>query len=200
MRITNLTQKSSFYTSNVYLLRGDWNAISDINTLIDAGRDPNIIPSIRQIPTGVGKKAVDLIILTHNHYDHAELVPILKKEFNPLVLAYLSYQNADEYLKGQEIIKVADRMCEIIHAPGHSNDSICLYFKEDKILFSGDFPINLIDTNGTYPDDYIDILDKLSNRQINTIYPGHGNPIPDANKVIMRSLRNAKNGLADSFV
>ena len=49
MKIVNLTQGSAVYTSNAYLLTGTWNAIPDVNTLVDTGRDkklsrPFIIP------------------------------------------------------------------------------------------------------------------------------------------------------------
>ena len=38
MKIDNLTVKSTVYTSNAYLVRGDWNKLSDINTLVDVGK------------------------------------------------------------------------------------------------------------------------------------------------------------------
>ncbi|MDF1531817.1 MAG: hypothetical protein P1P72_05815 [ANME-2 cluster archaeon] len=43
MIIQNLTRDSKKYTSNVYLIRGTNNAIQDVNTLIDVGRDPDVI-------------------------------------------------------------------------------------------------------------------------------------------------------------
>ncbi len=59
MRITNLTDlKSMIYSCNVYLIRGGWNAIEDMNTLIDVGNDPGVIERIRATPTGVGKRPV----------------------------------------------------------------------------------------------------------------------------------------------
>ena len=42
MKVFNLTENSEVYTSNVYLVTGDFNALSDVNTLIDVGRDEKI--------------------------------------------------------------------------------------------------------------------------------------------------------------
>ncbi len=39
MKIINLTEKSTVYTANVYFILGSWNALPDVNTLIDVGRD-----------------------------------------------------------------------------------------------------------------------------------------------------------------
>ena len=46
MKIINLTEKSTVYTANVYFILGNWNALPDVNTLIDVGRDPQIIEKI----------------------------------------------------------------------------------------------------------------------------------------------------------
>ena len=113
MKILNLTANSKNYTCHVYLILGDWNTLDDVNTLIDAGRDPNLIHIIRNISTCVGKKPLEQVILTHSHYDHTGMITEIKKEFNPLLYAYLTYQKADIYLKGGEKIKIADRMCEM---------------------------------------------------------------------------------------
>jgi len=96
MKILNLTANSKTYTCHVYLILGNWNALDDVNTLIDAGRDPNLIHIIRNISTGVGKKPIDQIILTHSHYDHTGMITEIKKEFNPLLCAYLTYQKAEK--------------------------------------------------------------------------------------------------------
>jgi len=37
MKIINLTRDSNTYTSNVYLLLGDWKGIDDVNAMIDVG-------------------------------------------------------------------------------------------------------------------------------------------------------------------
>jgi len=50
MKITNLTADSKLYTSNVFLVLGEWNTIDDITTLIDVGYDLSIINKISLFP------------------------------------------------------------------------------------------------------------------------------------------------------
>lgn len=192
MKILNLTQNSEVYTSNVYLVTGNFNSLDDVNTLIDTGRDPKIIHSILEASTGVGKKRIEQVILSHSHYDHAGLIKEIKKEFKPKIYAFSSsLEDIDFILKGGEKIKIGDSFFEVIYSPGHSNDSICLYNSDEKILFSGDTNLIINSTDGTYEKSYVDVLKKLSNINIKKIYPGHGNLMTKAcNSIIKMSLNN----------
>lgn len=195
MKIINLTNThSNIYTSNVYLVTGTWNAINDVNTLIDVGRDDSIIEKINNASTGVGKKRIEHVILTHSHYDHSSLLPRIKHEYNSLVYANSAVLGGvDVILKGGEIIKIGDRHFEVIHTPGHSADSICLYCEEERVLFSGDTPIIIINSDGTYEETFIEILSKIAMKNIDTIYFGHGNPLSyDCKKALQNSLNNIK--------
>ena len=71
MKVTLLKKNPNIYTCNAYLVRGNWNAISDVNTLIDIGTDSYIYEELQTISTGVGKRRVEQVILTHEHFDHA---------------------------------------------------------------------------------------------------------------------------------
>lgn len=190
MKILNLTEDSKLYTSNVYLGTGNWNTMSDMNTLIDVGRDPSVIEKIYKASTGVGKHKVEQIILTHSHYDHTGILNMVKKEFNSVVLAYSkSLDGVDIILNGGEMIRIGDLLFEVIYAPGHSNDSICLYNGEEKILFAGDSPIVVNSADGKYEDAFITIIEKLVKLPIETIYLGHGNPISGkCNEVLKNTL------------
>ena len=41
MKVTVLKGSNNVYTSNAYIVTGDWKRIEDINTLIDVGSDPS---------------------------------------------------------------------------------------------------------------------------------------------------------------
>jgi glyoxylase-like metal-dependent hydrolase (beta-lactamase superfamily II) len=194
MKVMNLSTKSKIYTSNVYLLTGDWNGIKDVNTLVDVGRDPTVIEAIYQASTGVGKTKVERVILTHNHYDHSSLLPQIKNQFKPHVYAYSSsLEGVDTYVKGGEIIKIADRMGEIIYTPGHSNDSICLYVEEEGILFAGDTPLIIRTPGNSYEPGFIKALEYICRKNINTIYFGHGSPLTkDCNEALQETLQNVR--------
>jgi glyoxylase-like metal-dependent hydrolase (beta-lactamase superfamily II) len=190
MKILNLTQNSRVYTSNVYFVSGTWNAIKDMNTLIDVGRDASIIETINYTHTGLGQAKVNQVFLTHSHYDHASLLPDIKKNFRPDVYAWSKFlDGVDHCLENGQIFRIADDYFEIIYTPGHSNDSICLYCETEKILFSGDTPLVIHTTGGSYEEGYVLALENLAQRDIQTIYPGHGQPSQtDCNTLIRRTL------------
>ena len=180
MKIKNLTQLSEIYTSNVYLLTGDWNTLEDKNTLIDVGRDPSILRRINEASTGVGKQRIEQVILTHSHYDHASLLPVIKRTYNPKVFAYSSnLKEVDEIVKGGELLQVADRQFEVIHTPGHSSDSICLYCAAEKVLFAGDTPLIIRTKDNTYAPEFVQVIEYLASKQIESIYFGHGEPLTE---------------------
>jgi len=190
MKVTNLTENSKVYTSNVYFIRGDWNAIDDINTLIDAGRDPKIINDIKKINAGVGKKQVEKVILTHNHYDHTHLAQSIKETYGSKILAYHKEDYVDVVLKEGMLIKAGDRYLEVIHTPGHTSDSICLWESKQKILFTGDTNINITNKQDR-SDTIVNSIRKLARLDVKIIYPGHGKPIINrADRIIKDSLLN----------
>jgi len=59
MKVTVLKKNPKVYSANAYLVRGNWNAIADLNTLIDIGTNGFIIDEIETISTGVGKKRIE---------------------------------------------------------------------------------------------------------------------------------------------
>jgi len=196
--IFNLSSGSRVYTSNVHLVLGNYNALADVNTLVDVGRDPLIIESIFEAATGVGKRRVEQVILTHCHYDHAEALPLIREAFHPMVYAFSSsLEGVDHVLRGGENLKLGDRMFEVIYTPGHSHDSICLYCEQDQTLFAGDTPLIIQFPGGTYEEGYIHGLEKLCRRNISTIYFGHGEPLlKDCKRKLRNTLMNVKKSMA----
>lgn len=194
MKVLNLTKESNIYTSNVYFVLGTWNAIEDMNTLIDVGRDPQVIESIKQTHTGLGKPKVNQVILTHTHYDHASMLPQIKQRFRPTVFAYSRFlDGVDKCVKDMDTAKIGDEICEIIYSPGHSHDSICVYCETNGILFAGDTPIVIHTKDGTYENGFIGALEKIAKKNIDIIYPGHGIPIDkNCNALIQQTLSNVR--------
>lgn len=178
MRIIPLKGHREVYTSNVYLVTGKWKRIADVNTLIDVGNDPSIIDVINNINCGVGKKKVEQVILTHDHSDHSGILKLIIKEYDPEVLAFSPFlEGATRVLRDGDIIRVGDNDFEIVHTPGHSSDSICLYSNDHKVLFVGDTPVIVRGSNGSYEKCFINALNKLCQKQVESIYFGHDNPV-----------------------
>jgi len=187
MRVICLTNGGRTYTSNAHLVLGNWSAIGDVNTLIDTGRDASILDSIRRAPTGVGKRAVEQVILTHSHYDHVEILGLIRTAFGPRVCGFEGgMEGMDRYLKDGDELKAGDRVLEVIHAPGHSSDSICLYCAAEGVLFAGDAPLLVNSADSTYEEGFVAALERICTRDVRSIYFGHGAPLKEGCNAILR--------------
>lgn len=104
------------------------------------------------------------IIVTHHHFDHIGALKELENYFN-LKHNTFKYKNLFNY--------------DIIKTPGHTDDSISIYFKSENLLFSGDLVfkngVGRYDFSNSNYNDLKKSLEFLSNLPEKTIiYPGHG--------------------------
>lgn len=194
MKVDIFKPDENIYSAFAYFIRGNWNAINDVNTLIDTGRDPNIIDFINNLNTGLGKRKLDLIILTHEHFDHAGMTITLKEIYKPKVIAFSKNNLIDEKAYDGMKIKIGDEIAEILHTPGHSNDSICIYCPESKVLFSGDTILNIKSAGGTYTKEYLEVLKRIKKLKISVIYSGHDEPLTkNIDFILENSIKNVLN-------
>jgi len=141
------------------------------------------------------------IIITHSHSDHIDALDDLSKHF-PIAKIIISEidnctLNSNSYtlsdmlgtnapvtranvtVKDNDIISVCGYDAKIISTPGHTPGSICIYFENYNILFSGDtlFYESVGRTDfpgGSYKSISVSIKDKLFILPDKTIvYPGH---------------------------
>ena len=193
MRVFPLKSSSSVYTCNSYLILGDWNRLEDINCLVDVGSDGAIVEDIRGLSTGFGKKAIERVICTHSHFDHVGGLKQVVKEFQPDVFAFTAFPGVTATLKNGQLIRCGDEYLEVIHITGHSNDSICLYCPSGGILFSGDTPLTVKTPGGSYSAEFEKQLAGLVSRNIEVIYPGHGEVVDyQAREMILDTLGNIR--------
>lgn len=194
MRIVPIAGNNRIYSSNVYLVLGEWNHIDDVNTLIDVGNDPSIIDKIGEINTGFGKNKVEQVILTHSHSDHTGILPLIKKAFHPKVYAFSPYlDGVDRALKHGDTLQMGESMFTIFHTPGHSSDSITLFNREQGILFVGDTQILIRTSDGGYSLEFYQALECVCREKICIIYPGHGKPLTtNIHELMMLTLRNVR--------
>jgi len=193
MRVIKLNTNPNLYSSNSYLLLGAWNKLEDVNALVDTGSDDYIIDEIEKTNKGVGKRPLEKVILTHTHFDHIGALKELKKKYSVEVLAFTKVPGVDRLLEDNEVMKLGDEYFQIIHTPGHSSDSVCIYCSAEKILFSGDTSIRVYSKDNTYSDEYIETIEKLSKLEVKIVYPGHGAPITEnPEEIIANTLRILK--------
>lgn len=131
--------------------------------IIDPGSEFN------KIKENIDKEVIGILI-THSHYDH---VGALKEAKNYYNIKVYEYKNLKE---GKITIGPFD--IEVIYTKGHTNDSVTYYFKEEKIMFTGDFifknSIGRTDLGGNTKD-MIESINKIKHYDDSIIiYPGHG--------------------------
>lgn len=183
MRVIPLHRDSdSDYSCIVYWILGDSNESKDRNTLIDTGSTnlANLGYFMREMAPqskGIGKMAIEQVILTHGHYDHSGGLAGIVRQFNPVLYSWIAVPGRHEKTNAEMHIMVGDQDAVILHTPGHSDDSICIFLPVPGILFAGDTIFRISDNQGTYPLAYRTTLERLATLDIKTIYPGHGTAI-----------------------
>ncbi len=193
MRVFQLSRNPKIYTCRSYLLLGDWNQLDDINTLIDPGTDDYIFSEIDRIYTGCGKVPVEQVLLTHNHFDHAASAELFRQRYGAQVYGFVDGPGVDSLLKDGQILRAGDDYLEVIPTPGHSSDSLAFYCQSQKLLFSGDTQLRIHTSGGRYTQDYIQTLIKLSQRNIEVVYPGHDEPFDhNVQSIILETLKNVR--------
>ena len=80
---------------------------------------------------------VNFAVATHNHFDHTSTLQELAKKLNAKVVAHeKSPIPRDLSVKDGDTLNIGQRSVKVLHTPGHTEDSICLYDGEN--LFTGD--------------------------------------------------------------
>lgn len=108
-----------------------------------------------------GQKArVDVLLLTHQHFDHVMDAAAIQAEHGCRVCAFAPFSReltlerlfgmmtgssfevpafeVDEVLEGKDALEAAGETWRLYHVPGHSPDSVCFHLERENLLFSGD--------------------------------------------------------------
>jgi glyoxylase-like metal-dependent hydrolase (beta-lactamase superfamily II) len=149
-----------------------------------------------------------IIALTHTHFDHILALNTLKNRLNPVVflrpeseatfkkcfkhcikLCEINMNDleikkhmikADKILNDGDTIELDGIKVKSFHTPGHSDDSCCFLFKNEKTLISGDtlFYNSIGRTDiptGNFKQEIESIKNKLFVLENDVkVYPGHG--------------------------
>lgn len=108
------------------------------------------------------------IIITHHHFDHVGAMEEIKKYYKV---------NVYDYSNLKENNKIDNFEFKMVRTPGHTDDSITIYFEKEKIMFVGDFifygSIGRTDLGGNISDMKKSIESILLYDDDIKLYPGH---------------------------
>ncbi|MBW3011185.1 MBL fold metallo-hydrolase [Candidatus Woesearchaeota archaeon] len=134
---------------------------------------------------------VKIVVFTHLHMDHIGNLDLFThakfyasaqaiKDFKANPLGTVLEDDAAKALNRIQLspIKSGDWGLEVIEVPGHTAGSIALYYKKEKILFTGDTKfrygyIGRVDLPTSVPKKIKDSLQKLEELDYEIMCPGH---------------------------
>jgi len=207
--------------SHVYLIKG-----LAKNLLIDTGTASNV-ENLNHCLGEVGLKPrdINLIILTHEHFDHIGASPFfyetaviaahslaankieLQDEF-VMMRKYLDQSatafRADIWLQADSLLDFGNYRIRVIYTPGHCSGCICLYEPDHRLLFTGDTVLAGGTLSGILGSgnvsDYINSLQRLSTLRVEEFYPGHGRISLSPHKDLQSALEAAHTLLDESKI
>ena len=178
---------------NVYVIDG--------SIIIDSGTGNYFVEMKKKIEAFCDTSSISLLINTHCHFDHTggnkKFRDWLKLqiaahsqdrdsiETGKDALAEMFGQSSrimtlDRVLENGSVINTKNFSFEVIHTPGHTPGSICLFEKKKKILVSGDTlfddAVGRTDFPGGNKEQMIQTLKKLAALEPQYLLPGHGSP------------------------
>ena len=193
---------------------------TDNLVVIDPG--PDSTQHFNAIIEYIGERKLTDIMLTHSHVDHSPLSRRLKNETGASIIGFGSADEArtsfmkrlsssldlggeegidrdlvlDKKVHDKQLLKINNYSIEVVHTPGHLSNHICLSIKEKKALFSGDHVMGWATTLISPPDgdlgSFMRSLDKLSERDEQIYYPGHGKPLREPRKMVLAQIAHRR--------
>jgi glyoxylase-like metal-dependent hydrolase (beta-lactamase superfamily II) len=179
---------------NCYIVRAKG---SERAVIVDPGDEAERIIGALE---ALGITVVEAILLTHTHFDHVGAVapvaratgaPVYCPELETQVLAdvmsyvpfpgfgpFESYE-ADETVKGGELLELAGLSIEVSFTPGHSPGHVSYALRDEGALFSGDVlfrgSVGRVDLPGGDWPTLLASIESLINSypEQTTVYPGH---------------------------
>ena len=195
--------------ANAYLI------LDDKVALIDVGGDFKFIYDA--VSRHVDVENLDYIVLTHTHFDHASATADLKKVSGAEVILHVKeYEFAAEQnfsasffgihfppfepdilVEDGDMLRFGELELRVLHTPGHTPGSICLYDEGERLIFTGDtvFPnggFGRVDFPGGNALQLINSLKRLTEVDAERMYPGHDEPVSNATEHIRTAYKLAR--------
>jgi len=147
---------------------------------------------------------IDLVIITHGHPDHMEAVkrfsgtstsiaiPAVEMAFTrnlpPQLADTLGVEGFEPDILLQEgDLNIGGIDLQVIHTPGHSPGSVCIYWPEKKVLFTGDVVFNQgvgrTDLPGGDGQKLKESINRISEIEAEYLLTGHGDIVTGRDRV-----------------
>lgn len=131
------------------------------------------------------------ILVTHNHNDHAPGADLLRERTGAPVYAF-DPQVGDQVVGEGDRIAIDGLSVEVLHTPGHSQDSLTFWLRGERALLTGDTILGRRSAAifGRLGDFFVsaDRLLELAADDDTFLLPGHGMPFTDIVPVIERAV------------
>lgn len=145
--------------------------------------------------------SIQMILLTHSHWDHIAEVAILKERLG--IPVYIHAEDADNlrnpgsdrllrprsfqgvepdgFLEEGQIILLGNLKIQVIYTPGHTPGGVCFFLEKEGILLSGDTLFQGAIGNLSFPTARPErmkhsLIRLLGLPPSTQVYPGHGDP------------------------
>jgi len=201
--------------------------VNDNLILIDTGIAGNTNKILDYLKNHLKRGLHDIktIVITHHHFDHVGSLDKIKKITGAKVAAHhddADYISGKKNQEGPALLNIMVRLLKliyrikpvevdillddrdhiddylVIHTPGHTPGSICLYNPKNKVIFVGD---NLRYVKGKIEspspklimdqEQYKRSMEKLADLDIKVIFTGHSAPVTsDASEKLEEFLKN----------
>jgi glyoxylase-like metal-dependent hydrolase (beta-lactamase superfamily II) len=161
------------------------------SVLIDAGvGDSQHLASIER---ALGVKALELVLLTHAHDDHASGVPALRQRWPAVVVRGGSH---DPLTDGELFVSGSTRL-RGVHTPGHAPDHFCFLDESTREIYCGDLlrlggTVVIPATKGGNLRQYLQSLERIRALKPERLLPAHGPAVENPAAVIDEYLAHRK--------
>ncbi|WP_255150987.1 MBL fold metallo-hydrolase [Halorarius halobius] len=194
MDVLDVTPDTDTFAGNAFLVLGTR------PTLVDTSGHAEVVEEV-----AAHTDSLDAVVLTHQHWDHANALDAVVERFDPDVYAYADHELRTHAIDDGDSVEMGDETFEVVYTPGHAADHVSLC--SETTLFSGDVVVHddgafdygsfgRTDQPGQSRERLIESIRTLLDRlpeSVEQMYAGHGDAFHgDVRDVVETALSRAE--------